>query len=120
MIREAQITHGRDGYALRVAEVPMWAIAAERASETVCGWTGSFLCGTKEWPYKVGIGQRDEYGSPRWNLGSALFAFGQWSHTIAGRRERDCAWLPVTTEWVAEHFPGSRIEWLENGESPEV
>lgn len=33
--------------------------------------------------------------------------------TIAARRERDRLSMPVTTEWVAEHFPELRIEFLE-------
>lgn len=74
MIRETHVSHSRDGYALHVTEVPLWALVVQRSGETVCGWTGSALCGARwEWPYKVGFGRRDEYGW-RWSLGSLLFS----------------------------------------------
>lgn len=77
VVHEAQIRHSRDGYELTIVEVPLWALAVERVGETVCEWTGNVLCGARwEWPHKVGIGARDEYGSPRWNLGAGLFSFG--------------------------------------------
>lgn len=112
MIREAHVTHSRDGYALTVVEVPLWALVVERAGETVCEWTGSALCGARwEWPYLVGVG-RDEDGMRRWSLGKVLFDFGQWFHGIAVRRQRERFSMPVTTEWVAEHFPNLRAENL--------
>jgi hypothetical protein len=115
MIHEARISHSRDGYSLVVVEVPLWALTVERAGVWLCEKTGNLACsaGLPAWAWRIGVGRRDEDGSPRWNLGSVLFDFGQWFHTTAARRERQRVSMPVTAEWVERHFPESRIEFLE-------
>lgn len=115
MTKLATVIYHRSGYRLQIVEVPSWAYAVERAGEWVCHHTGSVLCaaGLPGWAWKVGVGSRDGDGWPRWNIGSALFSFGQWFHTIASRRERDLYSAALSTEEVAAHFPDKRIAFLE-------
>lgn len=115
MTKLATVTHSSTGYRLRVVEVPLWAYALERAGEQVCHRTGNLLCasGLPDWVWKVGVGHRDDAEWPRWNIGTAVFAFGQWVHTIAARREKDVYSTPLTVAQVAEFFPDKRIDFLE-------
>lgn len=115
MTKLACVTHGRDGYRLHVVEVPLWAYAVERAGEWVCHHTGNLLCasGLPNWVWHVGVGRRDEDGWPAKNAGSAVFAFGQWLHSFAGRREHTLYTTTLTVDEMVEFFPDQRIEFLE-------
>jgi hypothetical protein len=107
--------YSNKGYQLAVVETPLWAYLAEKLGEWLCKRTGNLLCsaGLPGWAWNIGFGKRGEDGDFRWNLGSALFSFGQWFHGISGRRERELYSMPLSVDEVAEYFPSRRIEFLE-------
>jgi hypothetical protein len=63
-----------------------------------------------------------EYGISFHSLGSKLFDLAQWAGGGFGahRRERDVASIPVSYDWVREHYPAAGWPWdgseLEEGE----
>jgi hypothetical protein len=86
----ASIRHGRDGYCLHVAEVPLWALAAETLAESACARLRHPFCrGT-------------------WPIG---FRFGQRLLSVAARRERERWSAPLPDDQVRQMFPGSVIDF---------
>lgn len=68
----------------------------------------------RDWMYSIRWGKIDpEYEIAEKSLGSKLFALAQWAGNGFGayRRERDIAHLPVSSEWVREHFPNAGWPW---------
>ena len=63
---------------------------------------------SREWTYSVRWGPVDpEWGFAEKSLGSKLCDLAQWAGGGFGayRRSRTIAKLPVTAEWVREHYP---------------
>ena len=84
-----RITYGRDGYCVRVVEVPLWSVVAEDVAESLCARFGHPLCqGT--WPI--------------------AFRLGQWLLSPASRRERERWSTPLTDDLVRQEFPESAID----------
>jgi hypothetical protein len=78
------ITHGRDGYRLRVVEEPLWAVVAETAADAFCARLGHPLC--------RGI----------WPIG---FRLGQRMLSPASRRQRERWSTPLSDDQVRQVFP---------------
>ncbi|MCU1616974.1 MAG: hypothetical protein JWO98_4514 [Frankiales bacterium] len=90
----AHVWHGRDGYALHIAETPLWALVAEKIAEAVCVSLGHPLCR---------------------GIRPIGFRFGQWLLNPAGRRQRPLWSTALTDDDVRERFPESLLS-LEDGE----
>lgn len=99
------LTHGRDGFQVRLGNAPTWAIWLEDAMELL-----PCTC-NHEWLYEIGFGKTDPgLGTPEHNLGSLGFRFCAMRAGIVWRREKHVCAIPVTVEqaraispdWVTE------------------
>jgi len=126
MMRLASVYFTKDGYRLDVADVPAWAWALDSAAgginRAVCkvskGWGCPLcLCSQTEWVWRIGWGWDAEYEMRRHSLGGLLFALGQHDGNFAYKRKRDVYTRPLTFDEVCEHFPDSRVEWDDDGET---
>jgi hypothetical protein len=123
VIRIASVVHGKDGYILRVEDVPAWAYAIDTVNKAiigaVCEWSRGYLCplclcAKWDWTFKAGWG-RDEDGLRRHNLGSLLFRLGQRGGRFCLKRARRRYERLLTFEEVCEHFPDSRSDDDDDG-----
>lgn len=85
----AHVTSSREGYQLRVTDVPMWAVVAEAVAEELCARLGHPLCQGR-WPVSYRLGQR--LLSP------------------AGRRQQERWSAPLSDATVRRTFPESVID----------
>ena len=124
MLRVASVWHGKDGYTLRIEDVPAWAYAIDAVNNAVIGgvcavskgWACPLcLCSKAGWTFKVGWG-RDEDGLRRHSLGGLLFALGQRGGRFCLRRSREVYVRALTFDEVCEYFPDKRVEWDDDGE----
>jgi hypothetical protein len=99
----ASLGHGRDGAFIELNERPMWALAAENIGEAITDHTFHLLCcNIPEWTAKIRWGKSaDEDGY------SVLYRFGSWLNLGFGawKQYREIARIPVSNEWVREHYP---------------
>jgi len=123
-LRIASVWHGKDGYVLRVEDVPAWAYLADAVSNAligaVCTWSRGYacplcLCAKWEWTFKVGWG-RNEDGLRRRSLGALLFHLGQRGGRFCFKHATLRYERPLSFEEVCEHFPDSRTEGDDDGE----
>jgi hypothetical protein len=118
-MKTAHITHSRDGYQVEIAEIPLRWLVAEKAGELALAGTGHVLCcRAPGWAYRVRWGPRDEEsGLADRSLGHQMYRAGQWLSCLGFRHEERRASVPVTPEWVQEHFPAARekMQFLEDG-----
>jgi hypothetical protein len=123
MTRIASITHSREGYAVEITEVPLRWLNAERAGEAFLAATGHILCcNLPDWTSRVRWGPLDEDGWTPRSLGYLLHAAGQRMACLTFRHESGRVRIPVTAEWVGEHYPSVREEFrfLEDGTGPDA
>lgn len=113
MTRIAGITLGPDGYAVELTDVPLRWLAADRAAEAFMGATGHLLCcNLPGWTYRVRWGPRDEEsGLADRSLGHLLYEAGQRLGMLSFRHETRKVTVPVSAEWVGEHYPEVRAEF---------
>jgi hypothetical protein len=121
--RIAYVSHGRDGYQLRVMETP-WRILLisrflEHLNSGICVVTAHRLfCAPPDWTFRAGWGRpqpgdRDydpEFTALRHSLGWALCG---WHNRMLGygwRKEKELLAVPVTEEQVTASFPEWRSE----------
>ena len=125
MIRTASVWHGKDGYDLHVADVPAWAYAVDAVNNAiigaVCGLSKGWacplcLCSRLDWTFRIGWG-KDEDGYLRRSLGGLLFALGQRGGRFCLNRTRELYVRPLSFDEVCEHFPDSRTEFDDDGET---
>ena len=134
MIRTASVWRGKDGYELHVEDVPAWAYAVDAANNAiigaVCGITKGWacplcLCSRLDWTFRIGWGH-DKPGDPDYDpdsdllkhsLGGLLFALGQRGGRFCLNRTRELYVRPLSFDEVCEHFPGSRTEFDDDGET---
>jgi len=118
-MRTASVGLGPDGYFTEIAEIPLRWILAGRAAEALMAATGHVLCcNLPGCAYRVRWGSRDEeYGLADRSLGHCAYTAGQWLGCLEFRHEIRKASIPVTTDWVQEHFPEVRADFgfLEDG-----
>lgn len=123
-MRIAVVCHGKDGYLLRVEDIPAWAYLLDAINEGLIGrwckltrgWGCPLcLCSNNEWTFSVGWG-RDEDGLRRHSLGGFLFALGQRGGRFRLGRSPLLYERLLTFDEVCEHFPGDRTEWDDDGE----
>jgi hypothetical protein len=98
----AHLSHGKAGTDLAIWETSVLAPYLEYLGD--CGF-GVVSLLTFGWLYEVRWGPKDEYGIADRSVGALMFSFGQWLAAWGYRRRRHIAFIPVTSEWVAEHFP---------------
>ena len=113
MTRIASITHSRDGYAVELTEVPLrWQVAG-RAGEALLAATGHVLCcNLPDWAWRIRWGPRDEeFGLADRSIGHLAYEAGQRLSYPSFRHESGRVLIPVTAEWVGEHFPDIREEF---------
>lgn len=106
MVHVVEVSHSRDGYSLRIAEVPLRVLVVERILGSVC-LRALDLAASRwgSWLWRVGAGRR--------SIGSVLDGIGNWPLIYRSRRERDVTRIPLTVEDVAAKFPDARMAFLE-------
>lgn len=124
MIRTASVWHGKDGYVLRIEDVPAWAYAIDAVNNAVinaaCKWSRGWacplcLCSRCQWTFKAGWGHGED-GLLNHSLGGLLFWLGQRGGRFCLKRAQLRYERPLSFDEVCEHFPGSRTEWDDDGE----
>lgn len=110
MIRTVHLSYQRDiGAHLTVSEGSIYWIIMEYLGDnlfsTVTGHL--FCCNLPEFAWKIRWGRLDEDGWTDRCLGHHMWNFGQWliSGCNAWRHIRTVYTIPVTGEWVREHYP---------------
>src|SRR2546430_2160557 len=112
MIRIASVWHGKDGYILKIHDIPAWAYALDEVNDSiinaVCKATGGWgcplcVCSLAGWTFKIGWGNED--GLRRHSLGGLLFWLGQRGGWVCLGREREVDSRPLTFREGCEHFP---------------
>lgn len=121
-VQLAHLMHGNKGYSIWIVEVPVWAVLAERSADWVGRRLDHLCCGAPlpDWIDKIGFGPTDKHGIRENSIGWKMFMFGQRVHSIACRREKLIAQIPVTREFVAEFFPDRLTDWLDEEEEENV
>jgi hypothetical protein len=112
------LVHSREGTSVELKEIPWWVHTAEIAGDAIMGWvcdhTDHFLCEPPDWLWDMGWG-RYNWEDSAWehSMGDFLWRFSSW--VICGfglwRRGKTVTTIPVTYEWVREHFPGAGLPW---------
>lgn len=115
------LSHGRDGTAVELQEVPLWALLLTEAGEWLADASHPVFCCQPEWTFKLTYAPPDEDEEPdedgevynSHTLGAALFRFGNWLINPFGayRHYVTKVSLPVTPEWVQEHMPDAGWPW---------
>lgn len=122
-MRTATVSHGKDGYILRVESVPAWALFLDTASVAVIGgwcrltrgWGCPLcLCSRLDWTFAVGWG-RDEDLTRKHSLGGFLFAAGQRGGRFGLKRGKLEYERLLTWEEACASFPGDRFEFDDDG-----
>ena len=128
------VQHSKDGYSLRVAEVPrrllmlQWFFGGVANLIATCSWH-RLCCKMPAWTWHVGWGRYHpgellyDPDCPDYlehSLAGMLWQMQTWLESYGYRKEKDICRLPLTLEQVKEHFPDSRIEFLENDEDNEI
>jgi hypothetical protein len=122
-MRLADVLHGKDGYILRVREVPAWAWALDSVNEAlISGWCSLTrgwgcplcLCARLGWTFAIGWG-RDADGLRRHSPGGFLFALGQRGGLFSHRRGRVAYERLLTWEEACGHFPDCRLPCDDDG-----
>lgn len=123
-MRVADVWHGKDGYILKVHDVPAWAYAADAVinavTGAVCGLSRGWacplcLCNKAEWTFRAGWGWDAEWEMRKHSLGGFLFGLGQRGGNFCHRRGREVYERLLTFDEVCEHFPDKRTEWDDDG-----
>ena len=83
------VTSSREGYALHVVEVPLWAYAVQEAYASLCCRLHHRLC--------------DIAWLPAWRVGQAMLS-------VASRREARRWTTSLTDDEVRRHFPESVLD----------
>lgn len=113
-IETASLSHSQRGTFIDLNERPLWAVAAEMIGENLVSATGHLLCcNIPEWAFKLRWGPLDGDGWTDKNIGHYMYMLGQWTQLGFGawRQSRHIGKLPVTTEWVQEHYPDAGWPW---------
>jgi hypothetical protein len=114
-IHEAGLMYSRDGAAIEISERPIWAVIAEQVGETMDTLTFHlFCCRTPGWTYKIRWGPKDPiYDIADKSLGHIMFRLGQWMASGFGtwNQQHRIASIPVSDEWVREHYPDAGWPW---------
>ena len=105
------ITHSSDGTQVRLEEIPVWAHIAEMTGE----WAAEHLlpghklcCDVPKWAWRIEWGKWDpRFEMREHSLGSLAWRFSGWVEMGFGawRKVKYKSRVPVTYEWVQEHFP---------------
>lgn len=105
----AHLTYSREGRFLEINQRPLWAIIAEKFGEWLVGdvLSHALCCNMPEWPYKVRWGKLDDDGFTTRSLGHYLYRAASWLDTggNAWKHFRHVASVPVSAEWIKEHYP---------------
>lgn len=120
MTRIAAITHSLDGYAVELTDVPLRWLVADRAGEALLAVTGHVLCcNLPGWSFRARWGPLDEDEFTYRSLGGLLWLAGQRLSFLSFRHETRQVRIPVSPEWVGEHYPEIRekLRFLEDGTS---
>lgn len=118
-MRRFCLTHGQNGTEVCLETIPWWADFAERAGE----WAAEHLlpghmlcCNIPDWAWELGWGEYD----PKWetwehSLGQLCWRFSCWVELGFGawRQVQKSVSIPVTYEWVQEHFPEMGSPWTD-------
>jgi hypothetical protein len=118
MVQVWSLVHSRDGNFVELREVPAWALAVQGAGETLAGWLCTATrhracCDPPDWMYDLHWGKAEDdplgTGEPWYPHNLARYV---WDFTTRLEVGPKAAWqrppahsVPVSTEWVREHFP---------------
>lgn len=100
-----------EGTTIQVSRVPLAALAAEHLSDVLCEALGTRLCSPPDAAYRLRWGPVDDLGIAVKSAGHLWYSFGEWLHTLTFKHETHVATLPVTAEWVREHYPDAGWPW---------
>lgn len=92
------LSHSRDGWAVRLAEIPAWAYLVSRTAEQLPP-----LYANHAWPWRIGVPR--EADGYRWTLGGAMYSGHNWLLCTEDRRGRDTHRIPVTEDVAARLQP---------------
>lgn len=112
----AHVVRSSDGHAIWITDTRLRHLLAEWFFDEVFPVATLHLtcCRIPDWLYLVGFGRdKDpgEYSLPRrWSLGHALFWVGQRTAAIGYRNGKRVAEIPVSDEFVLEHFPDLHVD----------
>jgi hypothetical protein len=123
----ARIVYSRDGHAIEITDAPLRHQSAEWFSAVVFPAATFHLtcCRTPEWAYHVGFGRVQDDGLPlppprRWSLGCTLHAIGHWCERLGHYNDKRLAEIPVSDEFVLEHFPDSFVDLGDDGKPEDL
>lgn len=105
-----------DERVLEIVKVPAWAVVAETIVDRACHLSGHAFCRCWEWTFHLGLGRGAvrTHDPEKWNLGNALYQLGQQLHSVAERRQTPVISIPVSREFIAEHFPATAAADLQD------
>lgn len=111
-IRRAFLGHNLQGAFISITEISFKdLILMDLIGDNLYGFLSQIH---RDWMYNIRWGPVD----PEWefadkSLGSKFLDFTQWTGSGFGafRREKTLAEIPVTSEWVQEHFPDAGWPW---------
>ncbi len=105
------LTHGSGGTKVLLEEIPLWAHLLEQTGE----WASEHLlpghklcCDIPEWAFEIGWGKWDpDLDIWEHSLGQKAWLFSTWVEMGFGawRKAEHKGSIPVSYEWVQEHFP---------------
>jgi hypothetical protein len=114
-VRIWSLTHSLEGTSVRLTEVPFWALAAQYLAEEAESrhFAGFCMLDPPEWTWNIRWGDPEEDGYNPRTLGSVIWRFGNalLSGFGAYKHEKDIVSIPVSYEWVREHFPDAGGPW---------
>lgn len=112
MTRIASIWQGKDGYTLRISDIPLRSLVMEAILEDVVipATFHVLCCRIGEWEFKLGWGKRDEDGIPENNLGRAHYQLGNKISWWTAHRQNELYRMPLDSEIVREKFPDSYFD----------
>lgn len=115
----ASLSHSLEGTEVRIDETPWWVLIADRVGEEIGHHLR--LLEPPEWTYLIKWGPYTDTwmengkrkGWTEKSLGFLIGHFGQWVACGFGawRHTRHTASIPVSYEWVQEHFPDAGWPW---------
>lgn len=115
------LSRDKNGLFIQLEERPMWAEFLEQAGEWLVSKNEWIHCDQPEWLSKVRWS--DELDADGWtdsNLGYQLYKFAGWVCNGFGtwRQRTAVGRLPVSREWVAEHFPDADDLFTDGVDNP--
>jgi hypothetical protein len=117
----AHLQHSRRGTELVVMKTPLHALLLDDLGDGVLGAVRHRLCcRVPEWLFRIHWGEPDpddelEDGRPYYPHSAGRYAYdlGSWIGSGFGtwRKPKEIAKIPVTSEWVREHYPELGWPW---------